>query len=235
MKFEPKENLLQILYEDNHLIIVNKPAGMLVQEDDTGDISLVELVKEYLRTKYQKPGEAFCGVVHRIDRPVSGLVIFAKTSKGLERMHALFRERKITKTYWAAVRMKPPHDSGTLFHWLLKDRNTNTVKAFNKPVRNGVEAELRYRIIARAGNYFLLEVNPITGRPHQIRAQLAKIGCPIQGDVKYGFSQPNRDEHSICLHSRQVSFIHPVQKVPLVVSARLPQTSDWQRFNDLNL
>jgi len=230
-----RETQLNVLYEDNHIIMVDKPAGMLVQEDETGDVPLIDFVKEYLRVKYNKPGEAFCGVVHRIDRPVSGLVIFAKTSKGLERMHELFRERKITKKYWASVRNKPPQDSGTLTNWLVKDRNTNTVKAHNKPVHDGLEATLHYKIIGQIGNYYLLEVNPITGRPHQIRAQLAKMGCPIQGDVKYGFSEPNRDDHSICLHSRQVEFIHPVKKDMLSVTARLPRNSDWQRFSDLNL
>jgi 23S rRNA pseudouridine1911/1915/1917 synthase len=226
---------LQVLYEDNHLIMVNKPYGMLVQEDDTGDTPLIEFVKEYIEDKYNKPGDAFLGVVHRIDRPVSGLVIFAKTSKGLERMNEVFKQRTIVKTYWAAVHRRPPKDEAYLKHWLVKDRNTNTVKAHDKEVYDGVEAELKYKIIAESGGYYLLQVNPITGRPHQIRAQLAKIGCPIQGDLKYGYPEKNRDEHGICLHSRGVQFIHPVKKEPVSVTVRLPRSSDWQRFNELGM
>jgi 23S rRNA pseudouridine1911/1915/1917 synthase len=227
------EQNFQILHEDNHLIIVNKPAGLLVQADQTGDACLLDYVKEYIRIKHNKPGEAFCEVVHRIDRPVSGLVVLAKSSKALERMNELFRKREIKKTYLAVVENRPPSEEGTLINWLVKDRNTNTVKAYNKPSHDGVEAELDYKLLAQIGGFYLLEVNPLTGRPHQIRVQLAKIGCPIQGDVKYGYPRLNKDRGTICLHSRQVEFIHPVKKEPLVCSARLPKNADWQRFNEL--
>ncbi len=218
-----------VLYEDNHLIAVSKRAGVLVQGDQTGDVPLWDLVKDYIRKKYDKPGEVFLGTVHRLDRPVSGLVLFARTSKALERMNELFRTRNVQKTYWAAVGKRPPAEKGTLKHWLLKNEATNTVKAFAQEKPGSQHAELNYALTGRYDDLYLLEVNPLTGRPHQIRVQLASMGCPIVGDVKYGFPRGNADG-SILLHSRALSFVHPVKKESLHIQAPLPQTSYWQPF-----
>ncbi len=220
---------INVLYQDNHLIAAYKPAGVPVQSDPTGDISLQEMVKAYIREKFQKPGEAFCGLIHRIDRPVSGVVVFAKTSKALERMNALFKDRKIKKIYWAAVGQNPPQHQQRLIHWIKKNSETNTVKAYTKMVSGSKEAELEYCVISESGGFYLLEVQPHTGRPHQIRAQLSKIGCPIQGDIKYGFPQRNSDR-TICLHARRLEFIHPVKNEPVVIEAPLPRNEAWQRF-----
>lgn len=222
---------LDIIYEDNHLIIVNKKAGIIVQEDETGDKPLVEMVRDYIREKYKKPGNVFTGLVHRIDRPVSGLVIFSKTSKGLERMTELFKNKEIKKIYWAVVKNLPPEPEGKLCHWLLKDREKNVVTLFPEKVTLSSYAELSYKIIHHFAPYCLLEINLLTGKPHQIRAQLASIGCPIRGDKKYGFSSANRDK-SITLHAKKIEFIHPVKNIPIHVEAPLPDTDFWRQLKE---
>jgi 23S rRNA pseudouridine1911/1915/1917 synthase len=221
--------MLTVLYEDNHLLAINKVAGTLVQGDATGDKPLVDICKDYIKEKYQKPGEVFLGVVHRLDRPVSGVVIFSRTSKSLERMNELFRNRETKKTYWALVDRKPTNQEGTLVHWLVKDEKKNKTTAYKKDHPEGQRSELSYKIIAQKSGLFLLEVNPITGRPHQIRVQLASMGCPIVGDVKYGFATANEDA-SICLHARQLEFMHPVKKEPVTISAELPKNQFWKLF-----
>lgn len=225
-------NLLQVLYEDNHLLAINKATGTLVQGDSTGDVPLVELGKDYIKDKYHKPGEVFLGVVHRLDRPVSGVVVFARTSKALARMNELFRDKQTRKTYWALVQTKPAQTTGTLVHWLVKDEQKNKTTAYAKPHADGLKSELNYKLIASKGGLHVLEVNPITGRPHQIRVQLASMGCVIVGDVKYGYKQPLPDA-SIALHARQLEFIHPVQKSTLVIKASLPEVSWWNPFEGL--
>lgn len=224
---------IEVLYEDNHLIIVNKPVGMLVQGDETGDKPLSELVKEYLKEKYNKPGNIFCGVVHRLDRPVSGAVVLAKTSKALERMNKLFKDRKVNKTYWAVVKKRPPADSGKLVHWLVKDEQKNITTAYKKEVPGSLKAELNYKILGHLNDHYLLEINPITGRPHQIRVQLSSMGCPIRGDLKYGFPKPNTDG-GINLHARKVHFIHPVKNEPLICVAGVPNNPFWEQFLTLD-
>jgi 23S rRNA pseudouridine1911/1915/1917 synthase len=219
-----------ILYEDNHLLAVNKAAGVLVQGDETGDTPLVDLCKKYIKDKYNKPGEVFLGVVHRLDRPVSGVVVLARTSKALERMNELFRDRQTKKIYWAIVKSKPKEDSGTLVHWLVKNEKTNKVTAFAKENKDGQRSELNYRLIKQQSGFYLLEVNPITGRPHQIRVQLASMGCVIVGDVKYGGDKPNADKN-ICLHARQLTFIHPVKKETISIEAPLPRNEVWNLFS----
>jgi 23S rRNA pseudouridine1911/1915/1917 synthase len=218
-----------VIYEDNHLLIVNKPAGMLVHDDQTGDKTLVDYAKEYIKEKYQKPGEVFMGLVHRIDRPVSGLVVLARTSKGLERMNELFRERKVQKVYWAIVRRRPEKKKDKLTHWLLKDEKKNTVTAYDAPYQDAQKSELYYRVIGHLNGYTLLEIEPVSGRPHQIRVQLAKIGCPIRGDLKYGYPTPNKDK-SINLHSRKLFFEHPIKKEKTLCIATLPKEPFWEEF-----
>lgn len=217
---------LEILFEDNHLLAINKPCGVLVQGDITGDKPLVEIAKEYIATTYKKPGAVFLGVVHRLDRPVSGAVVFARTSKSLERMNALFRNKQTSKTYWAIVLNKPVVETGTLVHWLVKDEKKNKTTAYKREHPDGLRSELSYRLIGSRSGGFLLEVRPVTGRPHQIRVQLASIGCSIVGDVKYGASSPNFDE-SICLHARQLEFIHPVRNEPIAIIADAPRNQLW--------
>ncbi|MGA0560488.1 RluA family pseudouridine synthase [Larkinella sp. VNQ87] len=222
-----------VVYEDNHLIIVNKEPGVLVQADKTRDVPLLDLVKDYIKRKYEKPGDVFLGTVHRLDRPVSGLVVFARTSKALDRMNEIFRKRQVQKTYWAVVARKPKEEKGRLIHYLLKDEATNTVKAYEYEVPGSQKAELTYRLLGKVNDHYLLEVNPITGRPHQIRVQLASMGCPIRGDIKYGFPRPNQDS-SINLHARRLYFIHPVKKEPLICKAGVPNNPFWEEFLDLD-
>lgn len=223
----------QVIYEDNHLLIVNKAAGVLVQGDATGDVPLLDILKDYIKEKYEKPGEVFLSPVHRLDRPVSGLVVFGRTSKGLERMNELFRKRDIQKTYWAVVRKHPEKKQDKLTHWLVKDEAKNLVTAYDYPAPNAQKAELTYRVLGEVNKHFLLEVNPITGRPHQIRVQLAAIGCPIRGDIKYGFGKANPDG-SINLHARRLFFVHPIKKEPVLCRAALPIDPFWEEFLSLD-
>ncbi len=225
------KNFFTVVYEDNHLLVVNKSPGVLVQGDATGDKPLVEHCKEYIKEKFNKPGAVFLGVVHRLDRPVSGLVVLARTSKALERMNELFRERETQKTYWALVNNKPPKESGTLVHWLLKDEKKNKTTAFSRETSGALRSELHYKIIAQAHHLLLLEITPVTGRPHQIRVQLASMGCPIVGDVKYGYPDANNDG-SISLHARRLEFIHPVKKESIVLEAPLPENGFWNNFRN---
>lgn len=218
----------EIIYEDNHLLLLNKPVGWLVQADKTGDFTLTDWGRKYIKEQYDKPGEVFLHPAHRLDRPVSGIVIFARTSKALERMNKLFREDTIRKTYLAIVQGKPEQTAGTLIHWLDKDGDKNTVKAYNKPTGHAKEAELSYELLGSQKPLSLLIVKPKTGRPHQIRVQLAKMNCPIQGDLKYGFPTPNADK-SISLHAFKISFVHPVKKEEITVTCR----PKWSAFKNL--
>ena len=221
---------MKVLYEDNHIIVVNKQSGEIVQGDKTGDTPLSDIVKAYLKEKYNKPGNVFLGVVHRLDRPVSGVVLFAKTSKALPRLNKLFAEHeKVKKTYWAIVANKPPQESGTLTHWLTRNEKTNTAKAYEREVPNSKKAVLDYRLVAASERYFLLEVQLHTGRHHQIRCQLAKMGCPIKGDLKYGAPRSNPDG-SICLHARYLELEHPVSHENISITAPVPQDALWRAF-----
>ncbi|MCR5888862.1 RluA family pseudouridine synthase [Hymenobacter sp. J193] len=218
----------EILFEDNHLLIINKPAGLLVQGDATGDEPLSAKAEEYLRFKYKKPGAAFIGVAHRLDRPVSGVVALAKTSKALSRLNELFRDNKVHKTYWALTGKRPEPESGHLTHWLVKDPIRNTTKAYPERHSQGLKADLDYEVLGQAGNRWLVQVNPITGRPHQIRVQLSTgLGTPIVGDVKYGFLAPLPDV-SIALHARRLEFQHPVTKEEMRFEAPLPDMPHWE-------
>ena len=220
---------LHVLYEDNHLLVVNKPAGLLVQGDKTGDRTLIDLCKDYVKEKYNKPGAVFMGLVHRLDRPVSGAVVLAKTSKALERMNRLFRENKVQKTYWAIVKKHPPQKRDTLTHWLVKDEQRNVTTAHERHVEGGKKAVLHYRVLGKLNEHFLLEVKPVTGRPHQIRVQLASMGCPIRGDIKYGFPKPNQ-KADINLHARKLYFVHPVKKEGFDVTAHVPESDFLDQF-----
>src|SRR5688572_838037 len=223
--------MLDVLYEDNHLLVVNKPAGLLVQGDATGDKTLPDLAKEYLREKYDKPGNIFVGVVHRLDRPVSGVVVLAKTSKALARMNELFRSNKTKKTYLAISQQKPLHAEKQLIHWLIKDPERNITKAFASEKPNSQRAELSYKLLANREKYFLIQVNPVTGRPHQIRVQLASQNSPIVGDVKYGATGFLPDKR-IALHAYQLEFEHPVQKTQMKINAPLPNVAPWTIFRN---
>lgn len=218
-----------ILFEDNHLIAVNKRAGDIVQVDDTGDEPLDEQVKKYIAQKYNKPNGAFLGVVHRLDRPVSGVILFAKTSKALDRVNRMFKNREMKKTYWAVVRKRPAQMEGTLVHWLVKNPQKNVTKAFDHEVKGSLRAELNYKMIGELDGYYLIEVDPITGRPHQIRVQLSTLNCPIVGDNKYGYPRGSLKK-SICLHARRLQFIHPVKQEPINIFAPLPKDGFWERF-----
>lgn len=225
---------LQVLHEDNHLIAVNKPAGVLVQGDQTGDVPLSEAVKNYIKIRYHKPGDVFLGVIHRLDRPVSGSVIFARTSKALTRMNMLFKERVVEKTYLAITRKRPEPITGTLTHYIAKDRTRNLAKAFNSLSNRAMEmkakeSRLDYEVIGEVDNRVLLRIKPHTGRPHQIRVQLAAMGTPIVGDVKYGDDQPNPDG-SIHLHCYSLVFVHPIKKEQVVVRAEPPEELLWNKF-----
>jgi 23S rRNA pseudouridine1911/1915/1917 synthase len=218
----------KIIYEDNHLLVVNKPAGILVQGDETGDDNLIDICKEYIKKKYNKPGNVFLGLPHRLDRPVSGVVIMAKTSKALDRINDQFRKRKVEKVYWAITNSTPPVLEGALTHWLLKNHKKNLVSAYRKEKKNAVKAELEYRVIGKISEENLIEIKLLTGRFHQIRVQLKSIGCSIAGDVKYGSRKPNRDG-SICLHARKLTIAHPVLKEIMTFEAPIPQ-ENWYNF-----
>ena len=225
---------MKVIYEDNHIIIVSKESGEIVQGDKTGDKPLSETVKEYIKEKYQKPGEVFLGVVHRLDRPVAGLVVFARTSKALARLNRMFAEGEVHKTYWAIVQTHPQplpveggEREGLLTHWLVRNEKQNKSYAYDHEVPHSKKAQLEYRVIGQGERYQLLEVKLLTGRHHQIRCQLAKVGMPIRGDLKYGAPRSNPDG-SISLLSRRVEFIHPVSKLPIVVEAPVPADNLWQ-------
>ncbi|MCH5309436.1 MAG: RluA family pseudouridine synthase [Prevotella sp.] len=220
---------MQVVYEDNHIIIVNKRSGEIVQGDKTGDRPLSDLVKDYIREKYHKPGEVFLGVVHRLDRPVGGLVVFARTSKALTRLNRMFAEGEVHKTYWAIVKNPPREPEGTLTHWLVRNEQQNKSYAYDTEKPHSKKAVLKYRVIGKSDHYTLLEVRLLTGRHHQIRCQLAKMGCPIRGDLKYGAPRSNPDG-SISLLARRVEFIHPVSKETITAEASLPDDNLWEKF-----
>ena len=218
---------MTVVYEDNHIIIVNKTASEIIQGDKTGDVPLSETVKQYLKEKYHKPGNVFIGVTHRLDRPVSGLVVFAKTSKALSRLNEMFKNSEVKKTYWAIVKQTPAETEGELVNYLVRNEKQNKSYAYDTEKPGSKKAILHYRLIARSDNYSLLEVDLKTGRHHQIRCQLAKMGCPIKGDLKYGFPRSNPDG-SICLHARRVRFVHPVSKELIDVVAPVPSDNLWR-------
>ena len=221
---------MTVVYEDNHIIVVNKTSSEIVQGDKTGDTPLSETVKEYIKEKYAKLGNVFLGVTHRLDRPVSGLVVFAKTSKALSRLNDMFRLGEVKKTYWAIVKERPEELEGELTHWLVRNEKQNKSYAYDKERPNSKKAILRYKLIGHSQNYHLLEVDLQTGRHHQIRCQLAKMGCPIKGDLKYGSPRSNPDG-SICLHARRVTFVHPVSKELIDLVAPLPSGNLWNGFD----
>jgi len=219
------QNLL-LLYEDNHLIVINKRPGDIVQGDKTGDIPLSEITKQYIKKKYNKPGKVFLGVVHRIDRPTSGIVVFARTSKALSRLNELFSKKLAKKTYWAIVKNQPDKKQDTLEHWMVRNTKQNKSYAHIKEVPNSKKAVLDYQILKKLNNYYLLQINLKTGRHHQIRAQLAAIKCPIKGDLKYGFDRSNKNG-SIHLHARSIEFLHPVKKETIKLTAPVIEDPLW--------
>jgi 23S rRNA pseudouridine1911/1915/1917 synthase len=223
---------MEILYEDNHLIAVNKQVSDIVQKDKTGDVALEDSIKAYIKEKYQKPGDVFLGVTHRIDRPVSGVVLFARTSKALERLNVMFQEKKVEKVYWAVVKEKPPQSEATLTHFIKRDQEKNKSFAYDKEVSGSKKAITSYKLLGASDNFFLLEVKIETGRHHQIRCQLAKIGCPIRGDLKYGFARSNPDG-GISLHAKSIRFKHPVKDEEVYIEAPLPNESLWNFFKSL--
>ena len=223
---------MQVVYEDNHIIIVYKESGEIVQGDKTGDTPLAETVKAYIKEKYAKPGAVFLGVVHRLDRPVCGLVVFARTSKALSRLNDMFRKGEVHKTYWALVQNQPALPEGTLEHWLTRNEKQNKCYAYPREVPGSKKAILKYRLIGQSERYFLLEINLLTGRHHQIRCQLSAMGCPIKGDLKYGSKRSNADG-SISLLSHRIDFIHPVSKEHIVVESPLPVDNIWQNIKFL--
>lgn len=225
-----KEFESQIIFEDNHILVINKRSSQIVHGDKTGDDSLVDMIKDYLREKYNKPGNVYCGVAHRLDRPVSGAIVFAKTEKALVRLNKAIHDRLFSKTYWAVVRNSPPKDEDLLTNYLLKDEGKNK-SYITKDITKGLRAELRYRLLAKSDFYNLLEVKLLTGRHHQIRVQLASIGCPIKGDLKYGFGRSNKVS-SICLHARELSFEHPTTKENMTFIAPVPDEPLWRHFEE---
>ena len=218
---------MEVVYEDNHIIIVNKKSGEIVQGDKTGDTPLSETVKQWIKEKYAKPGNVFCGVVHRLDRPVFGLVVFAKTSKALARMNEMFRDGEVHKTYWAITKNRPPKDEDTLVHYITTTERNNKSYASTVEKPGAQKAVLKYRVISQSDNYYLIEVKLLTGRKHQIRVQLAAIGCPIKGDLKYGAKRSNPDG-SISLLARNVTFVDPVSKQDICVTAPIPDDNLWK-------
>lgn len=224
-RLSTKDNL-QVIYEDNHIIVINKRAGDLVQGDKTGDAPLADIVKSYIKEKYQKPGNVFLGVVHRLDRPTTGVVLFAKTSKALPRLNKLFKEKKTHKTYLAITKAKPPLPTDTLVHWMKRNPKQNKSYAYEKQVNDSKKAILHYELQKELNNYYLLKVDLETGRHHQIRSQLSAIGCPIKGDLKYGFDRSNKDG-SIHLHAHKLTLIHPVKKEEFTFTAPLPEDPLW--------
>lgn len=221
---------MKVIYEDNHIIIVYKEGGEIVQGDKTGDVPLSDIVKDYIKKKYNKPGEVFLGVVHRLDRPVSGLVVFARTSKALTRLNKMFQMHDVAKTYWAIVANAPKAPAGTLKGWIVRNEKQNKSFCHAREVANSKVAILDYMVIARSDRYHLLEINLHTGRHHQIRCQLASMGCVIKGDLKYGAPRSNPDG-TISLLSRKIEFIHPVSKIPISVTSPLPEDRLWHAFN----
>lgn len=220
---------MTVLYEDNHIIIVNKTVSEIVQGDKTGDKPLSEIVKEWIKEKYNKPGNVFCGVTHRLDRPVSGIVVFAKTSKALPRLNKMFQDKEIKKTYWAIVKNKPREPEGTLTNYLVRNEKQNKSYAYDTEKPDSKKAILHYKLIGQSDKYNLLEIDLETGRHHQIRCQLAKMGCVIKGDLKYGADRSNPDG-GICLHARKITFIHPVSKELIEVTAPVPDDNLWKAF-----
>lgn len=223
---------MKVLYEDNHIIIVNKESGEIVQGDKTGDVPLSETVKDWIKVVHQKPGNVFLGVVHRLDRPVQGVVVFAKTSKALSRLNDMFRTSDVHKTYWAITKNCPQVTEGTLEHWLVRNEKQNKSFAYEKEVPQSKKAILKYKVIGHGNRYSLLEIQLLTGRHHQIRCQLAKMGCPIKGDLKYGAERSNPDG-SISLLARRVNFIHPVSKIEISVEAPLPNDKLWNEISPM--
>lgn len=223
--------MAEILYEDNHIIAVYKRSSDLVQGDKTGDVSLDNEIKKYIEHKYKKPGKAFLGVVHRLDRPVSGVVLFARTSKALQRLNEMFRMKQVKKIYLVIVKERPPEDEATIVHFIKKNEKQNKSYVYDTEVKGSKEASLTYRLKGRSERFYLLEVELHSGRHHQIRAQLSKIGCPVKGDLKYGYPRSNEDG-SISLLARRVEFTHPVRKEPIVITAHLPEGDIWSVFVD---
>ncbi|MFZ0282989.1 MAG: RluA family pseudouridine synthase [Bacteroidales bacterium] len=223
--------MVEILYEDNHLIAVFKKSSDLAQSDRTGDLALDSEIKSYLAKKYNKPGDVFLGVVHRLDRPVSGVTLFARTSKALARLNEIFRTREVKKIYLAIVRERPPSDEAVLTHFLKKNETQNKTYVYDTEVKGSKPASLTYKLAGRSERFFLLEIELHSGRHHQIRAQLAKIGCPIKGDLKYGFPRSNEDG-SISLFARRLEFIHPVKKEKITINAHFPEGDVWHLFKD---
>ena len=222
---------MDIIYEDNHLIAVNKNCHEIVQGDKTGDIPLSDTLKAWVKEKYAKPGNVFIGVAHRLDRPVTGVVLFAKTSKSLSRLNELFRLGKVKKTYWAIIKNPPPEPEGELIHWIVRNEKQNKSVAFDTEKETAKQAILHYRLLSKSERYCLLEIDLKTGRHHQIRCQLAKIGCPVKGDLKYGAERSNPDG-GISLHARKLSFIHPVSQQPVDIIAPVPEDKLWEALTD---
>jgi 23S rRNA pseudouridine1911/1915/1917 synthase len=227
-----RKHNIQVIYEDNHLIAINKPGGWLVQGDETGDMPLTEFVKDYIKRRYNKPGDVFLGVIHRLDRPVSGVIVYARTSKALTRMNKLFEDRQVQKEYVAVVERRPVELEDTLVHYLSKDPERNVTHAFNKQkYKSAKRSELSYKYMGGLADHHLLQILPITGRSHQIRVQLARIGCKIRGDKKYGATKFNTDPGTIHLHANKLSFIHPVKNEPIEITANLPEKDQvWQMY-----
>lgn len=223
--------MAEIIYEDNHIIAVYKRSSDLAQGDKTGDVSLDTEIKKYIAEKYKKTGEVFLGVVHRLDRPVSGVILFARTSKALERLNEMFREKQIKKTYLAIVKERPPEDEATITHFLKKNEQQNKSYVYDTEVKGSKEASLTYRLKGRSEKYYMLEIELHSGRHHQIRAQMAKIGCPVKGDLKYGFPRSNEDG-GISLFARKLEFIHPVKKEPITIIGHFPEGDIWSVFMD---